>query len=73
MTLDEIKKAIEDGKYVFWKNKGYQVIKDVIKREEGDIIQYLVHCRMNNNYWGLTKVDKVTLNGEESDFFTIED
>jgi hypothetical protein len=63
MTLQEIKTAINQGKQVFWKSQGYQVIKDSIN-------QYLIKCIYNGHCIGLTWTDGVTMNGEEADFFT---
>ena len=62
MTLQEIKTAINEGKRVFWKSEGYQVIKDSIN-------QYLIKCGYNNHCIGLTWRDGVTMNGNEEDFF----
>ena len=62
MTLQEIKTAINEGKQVFWKSVGYQVIKDSIN-------QYLIKCNYNDYCIGLTWKDAVTMNGEEEDFF----
>jgi hypothetical protein len=64
MTLIEIKQAISDGKTVHWANKGYTVIKDV----NG---QYLINYD-NKDFIGLTWLDGVTLNGRESEFFTLD-
>ena len=63
MTLPQIKAAIAAGKRVYWSNTGYEVIKDRIG-------QYLIHCTMNHHYIGLVHADGVTMNGDESDFFT---
>ena len=62
--LEQIKKAIAEGKKVYWASSLYQVIKD-------DINQYLIKCSSNGNYIGLTWQDGKTLNGKESEFFTI--
>lgn len=60
MTLDQIKKAVDLGQKVYWKNEGYQVIKD----KKG---QYLIlHC--SGSCIGLYSQNNV-LNGDESDFF----
>ena len=60
MKLNEIKKAVNQGKVVHWSNGNYQVVKEnddyVIKASNGHII-------------GLTWSDGKTLNGEEKDFF----
>tara|TARA_R100000781_G_scaffold113020_1_gene80846 strand:+ start:305 stop:511 length:207 start_codon:yes stop_codon:yes gene_type:complete len=62
MKATEIKKAIEQGNKVFWKNTAYEVIKDSIG-------QYLIKCHLNNYCIGLTHKDNKTLNGDEKDFF----
>jgi hypothetical protein len=63
MTLNEIKKAVDDGKQVHWANSGYVVIKSY-----GD---YLI-THHSGNCIGLTWKDGVTLNGKESQFFINE-
>jgi len=65
MKTHEIKRVIDYGGNVYWKNKGYHVIQD----GDGD---YMIKCTMNNNYIGLTHEDGFTLNGEESDFYWLE-
>lgn len=62
MNLEQIKQAIADGKKVFWASALYEVIRD----SRGE---YLIKC--GPSYIGLTWADGVTLNGKESDFFTI--
>ncbi|MBN8857067.1 MAG: hypothetical protein J0H29_01690 [Sphingobacteriales bacterium] len=64
MTVQEIKKAVDEGKTVCWATPAYRVIKDSIG-------QYLIVCLLNNNCIGLTWRDGVTLNGEQQEFFTI--
>jgi hypothetical protein len=63
MNLEQIKKAIAEGKKVYWSSGLYEVIKD------GN--QYLIKCSSNGHCIGLTWADGKTLNGKESDFFTI--
>jgi hypothetical protein len=65
VTLTEIKQAIEQGRKVYWSSLSYEVIKD-------NIGQYLICYNSGKHYIGLTWQDGVTLNGKESDFFTIE-
>ena len=65
MNLQEIKKAVKDGKTVNWKSAAYTV------RENSGL--FMIHCNMNNSQIGLTgmvgtKYENV-LNGQESDFF----
>ena len=62
MTLEEIKKAVEEGKKVHWSHSGYAVICDKIG-------QWLIVCSSNNHCIGLTWLDGVTMNGKEEDFF----
>ena len=65
MTLEKIKKALADGKKVYWTHKGYEVIKDSVG-------QYLiVYHRGGKDMMciGLTWSDGVTLNGKEEEFF----
>lgn len=66
MTLEQIKKALADGKKVYWSNKGYEVIKD-------NIGQYLIIWDRGGKgeyCIGLTWLNGLTLNGKEQDFFT---
>lgn len=65
MTLDEIKKALADGKKVYWSNTGYEVIKDSLG-------QYLIRFKANNYCVGLTHSDGVTLSDDESTFFVVD-
>ena len=65
MTLEEIKKAIEEGKRVHWSHNGYIVVKD-------NIGQYFIKCLYNNHCIGLTWLDGVTVNGKPEDFYISE-
>lgn len=65
MTLTEIKEAVSSGKKVYWKNQGYEVVKD--KRN-----QFLVKCLVNNYCVGLTWADGVTTSYDTEDFFISE-
>ena len=65
MTLEEIKKAIEEGKRVHWSHSGYVVVKD-------NIGQYFIKCLSNNHCIGLTWLDGVTVNGKPEDFYISE-
>ena len=60
MNLEQIKKAIELGKKVYWSHTGYEVLLSnneyIIKHEGGHII-------------GLTHMDGVTMNAKEEKFF----
>jgi hypothetical protein len=62
MTLEEIKKAIEEKKKVYWSNKSYEVIKE----EDYYYVLYIP----NSYAIGLTWLDGITLNGKEEEFFT---
>jgi hypothetical protein len=62
MTLDEIKKAVDAGKTVHWSNVGYVVVGN----GRGD---YVIKFLGNGHCVGLTWMDGVTMNGNESDFF----
>ena len=63
MTLSEIKKAVDEGKKVYWCNLNYEVRKN---EKSGE---YYIVSRCNANEMGLTWRDGVTMNGEEKDFF----
>jgi len=65
MTLAQIKMAIAKGQKVYWSNYSYEVVKD-------NLSKYLIRCKGNNHCVGLTWLDGVTMNGDESDFFTEE-
>lgn len=64
MTVDEIKKAVDEGKIVRCSNELYLVHK------VGD--SYLITCTHNDHTIGLTWLDGVTLNGKEEDFYIEE-
>lgn len=70
MTLNEIKKAVRDGKKVHWATTNYDVINPIKSQtfKENDE-QWLIHCTANNSYTGLTWQDNATMNGKESEFF----
>ena len=62
MTLEEIKRTINEGGRVHWHHEGYPVIKDGLGR-------FLICCTRNHSCWGLTWNDGVTMNEKEEDFF----
>ena len=64
MKLDEIKKAVDEGKTVYCGNKNYIVIP--YNQSMGG---YAIRCLSNRYTIGLTWADNTTLNAEESDFF----
>lgn len=64
MNLQQIKQALLEGKKVYWASALYEVIRD----SRGE---YLIKCSSNGHCIGLTWADGVTLNGKESDFFTL--
>lgn len=49
-TLDDVKKACNESKEVFWHHEGYKVYKDSIG-------QYLVTCIYNDYTTGLGNAD----------------
>ncbi len=61
MLLEEIKKHVDDGKYVFWTNDNYRVVKG----KAG----YFIQCVSNGHCIGLTHLDNVTMNGNPHEFF----
>lgn len=63
MNLEEIKKAVDEGKKVFWRNRGYQVFKD---KNDWYYIKFL----RDGSCIGLTWNDGVTVNGLPHEFFT---
>ena len=66
MNKDEIKKAVDEGKTVYWSNPAYTVIK----QENG---HYLIHCNLNDYCFGLHGLEGTEyenqLNGKEEDFY----
>ena len=62
MNAQEIKKAVDEGKKVYWVNELYEVIKDKFGR-------YLIRCSLNDSCIGLTWMDGITLNGKEDQFY----
>ena len=64
MKVQEIKKAVDEGKTVCWSHEGYEVQKP--------FSEYLVVCLSNQSCIGLTWKDGVTMNGKEEQFFIKE-
>ena len=62
MTLEEIKSAVMSGKVVHWSNTAYEVVHDSLG-------QWLIKCNINGHCIGLTKLDGITMNENEQDFF----
>ena len=66
MSIKEIKKAINEGKKVFWHHEGYEVIKDKFNR-------YLIYCHMNEHCIGLHGLEGTEyenkLNGDADKFY----
>ena len=63
MKLEEIKRAVNEGKVVYWSNSNYQVIKDRIG-------QWLIYCQSNEHCIGLTWKDGATMNcNNENEFY----
>ena len=65
MTIEEIRKAVDDGKDVRWATDNYRVVKDV----KG---QYLIVSQQNQHCIGLTWSDNQTLNGKPVEFYIKE-
>lgn len=61
MTLVEIKKAVDEGKKVFWASEIYPVTKD-------DLGQYFITCLLNGSCIGLYSHYGL-LNGKTTEFF----
>lgn len=64
MKLWEIQQAVKEGKTVCWKNEGYEVVRDGVRKH-----YYLIIFTSTGNCTGLTWQDGETLNGEEKDFY----
>jgi hypothetical protein len=62
MTLEEIKAAIKAGKTVCWFHPGYKVMHDQVG-------QWLIWCKTNGTYIGLTWLDGHTMNGKPEEFY----
>ena len=65
MSLDDIKTAIYNGYTVYWKNRGYEVIKDKIG-------QYLIKCTANTYCVGLTRSDGTLIEDPKHFFLGLE-
>ena len=65
MTLEQIKKAVDQGKEVFWKTDGYRVVAGTQKGSG----EYFVVCTENQYTVGLTWRDGKTMNGNEIEFY----
>lgn len=63
MTVQEIKKVVDNGQTVFYRSHAYRVVK------YGE--RYLIEHTRGNTI-GLTWRDGITLNGNENDFYTGE-
>ncbi len=61
MTLEQIKNAVKNGLNVRWMHHGYTV--------ECNNEQWLITCSYNNSSIDLMRLDGVTLNGKESEFY----
>ena len=66
MSLDDIKTAIYNGYTVYWKNRGYEVIKDKLD-------QYLIKCTANSYCVGLTRTDGTLIEDPKHFFLGLED
>ena len=65
MTLQEIKSSTKEGKKVYWTNENY-----LITNPYND--EWLIVSQGNNHAIGLTHRDGTTMNGKESEFFTLD-
>lgn len=63
MRLAEIKRAVDEGLRVFWKNRSYEVIKAAGSND------YFIRCAATGHSICLTHTNGDALNGEETDFF----
>lgn len=66
MTYDEIVKAIDSGKKVYWHHEGYEVIKD-----SNPNCPYGVICHSNQSYVGLNS--HFVSSHIDTDFFVVEE
>lgn len=64
MTIEEIKKAVNDGKTVYVGNTAYVVTKDSLD-------QWYIKCKLNGYLIGLAHSDGITLNHKPDAFFTL--
>lgn len=62
MNLQEIKKAVNEGKRVHWASEAYEVVHDKYD-------QWFIVCTLNNHATGLTWRDGRTLSEDPSEFF----
>lgn len=65
MNLEQIKVAVDAGKFVYLSNPSYRIIKSRYG-------EYLIYRQINEYCIGLTWRDGVTLNGREEDFRILE-
>ena len=65
MSLDDIQTAIYNGYTVYWKNRGYEVVKD----KTG---QYLIKCTANSYCVGLTRTDGTLVEDPKHFFLGLE-
>ena len=70
MSLDDIKTAIYNGYTVYWKNRGYEVVKD---KKDLWIGQYLIKCKANSYCVGLTRPDGTLVEDPKHFFLGLED
>lgn len=68
MQLNEIRNAVKSGRTVHWSNSSYRVTCSTAA--DGSENWLIKHD--NGHAIGLTWLDGVTLNGKESEFFTVE-
>ena len=66
MNLEQIKKAVREGKKVHWASEAYEVI---LSHFNDGTEQWLIKCVFNGSCIGLTWADGKTMNGKESEFY----
>jgi hypothetical protein len=65
-SFEEIKKAVDKGEFVYWKNRGYAVCYDEKAKK------YLVWCIHNNHFDGLFHLNNIDSSYNVSDFYSID-
>ena len=65
MSLSDIETAIYNGYTVYWKNRGYEVVKDKLD-------QYLIKCTANTYCVGLTRSDGTLIEDPKHFFLGLE-
>jgi co-chaperonin GroES (HSP10) len=71
MNIEEIKKAVREGKKVHWSNEAYIVTLGYYRSDKSE--QWSILCIQNDHMIGLTNLKGDTLNGKEEEFFIAEE